>query len=168
MRPRLVVIVVVSLVALGVVSPATAVTAPSSAKSPAIDKAALGSGGGKFCDDARKNIADAFGANLGGILSDPVKLKVYFDKQKKATASLINGAPAEIKPSLLVSKKLSDAVADGLKKANYVFSKIDPAVLAKVSQPDAATKAANAKVQGYFVNTCHIDVNKALSGTVSH
>ena len=141
---------------------ATATTIPA-IPAVSLNKAALGSGGGKFCDAVRANFADALGVGASSALTDPAKTKAYFENAAKVNAKLIASAPGDIKPALVVTQKVSQGLLDALKKANYVFAKLDPKVMTALGNPDPATKAAQAKVNTYLTKTCHIDITKALS-----
>ena len=129
-----------------------------------INKAALGSGGGQFCDLTRTSLLDADKADLATSMfnHDTAKMKTYFDKSAALIPKLISSAPASIKDAVVLSLKKSSAMVDAMKKANYDFAKVDRVAFAALSRSTPATTAAQVKMNGFLKSTCHLDMAKAL------
>ena len=146
----------------GLSAAATTPTTPM----PTINKAALGSGGGAFCDGIRANFLDIMGGGMSELMAAglpaPATVKAFVDKNMALNAKLLTQAPDSLKPSLVITQKSAQAVLDALKKAGYDFTKIDSAALSAAMKQTPETKAAQAKVNGYMTDTCHIDLDAVL------
>lgn len=148
---------------IGLANPVTAAAATST-PSVTIDVKALGTGGGAFCDGARKQLIDAVNSDVSAAMAsgDTAKTKAYYEKAGSQTKKLLAIAPSEIKAELVLTSKKSTALGDALKNAGYDFKKLDPKAMQAAAKPDAATTAAQAKVNAYLKNTCHMDLAKAM------
>ncbi len=140
------------------------VTAATSTPSVTIDVKALGTGGGAFCDGARKQLIAAVKSDVSAAMmsGDTAKIKAYYEKAGSETAKLLALAPSEIKSALVLTSKTSTALGEALKKAGYDFKKLDPKAMQAAAKPDAAATAAQATVNAYLKNTCHMDLAKAM------
>ena len=145
----------------GLADPASAAT---STPSVTIDVKALGTGGGAFCDGTRKQLIDAVKSDVSTAMvsGDTAKIKAYYEKANSESAKLLALAPSEIKSALVLTSKTSKALGEALKKAGYDFKKLDPKAMQAVTKPDAAATAAQATVNAYLKNTCHMDLAKAI------
>ena len=139
-------------------------SAASSTPSPTINVAALGSGGGQFCDVVRKSLIDTVRSDIASAVAshDTAKIKAYYEKLTSQTAKMISVAPAGLKDALNLTRKRSDVIGAAMKKANYDLAKVDRTVFNTLGATNPAETAAQAKIAGYTRNTCHIDINKAL------
>ena len=151
------------LVCAGVASTAWAATPVT------IDSAALGRGGGAFCDAYRSALKDSLKADLATAMAthDTAKMKAYYETQLAQIPKLIALAPSSIKDAVVVSMNKSKIMAAALKKAGYDFAKVDRTTFSAVSAQSAADKAATAKLNAYFKDTCHIDLLKAVGVAAS-
>ena len=138
-----------------------------SATQVTIDPAALGSGGGAFCDASRTSLVESVKADLSTATAnhDTAKIKAYYERQAALILKLIALAPSSIKDAVVLTTKPSKAMADAMKKAGYDVTKVDRAAFAAVATPSAADEAASNKVNAYLKDTCHIDIMKAFGIT---
>ena len=138
-----------------------------SATQVTIDPAALGSGGGAFCDAYRTSLLESVKADLSTAMAthDTAKIKAYYERQAAQIPKLIALAPSSIKDAVVLTMKRSKAMADAMQKAGYDVTKVDRAAFAAVGTPSAADQAASDKVNAYLKNTCHIDILKAFGIT---
>ena len=140
------------------------VSAAPSAPTPTLNAAALGSGGGAFCNETRNEIKMTISTNISAAIAggDTAKVKAYYESLSTESTKLMALAPSQLKAPLAISLKQSSMISDALKKANYDYKKLDPAAFTKLGSPDAATKAAEDKINAYMAGTCHIDIKKAF------
>ena len=150
------------------VSVGVATGSPARAASPVtIDQAALGSGGGVFCDAYRAGLKESAIADLSTAMSthDTAKLKAFYEMQAAQVPKLIRLAPSSIKDAVVLTTKKYQIMADAMKKAGYDFAKVDLKALSALGKPSPADAAATAKLNAYFKDTCHMDVLKAFGVT---
>ena len=129
-----------------------------------IDSAALGSGGGAFCDAYRSALKDTVKADLSTAMAthDTVKLKAFYEMEVAQIPKLISLAPSSIKDAAVLTLNKGKVMADAMKKAGYDPTKVDRTTLSALGTQSAADKAATAKINAYLKDTCHIDVLKAF------
>ena len=142
----------------------TPVSAAPSAPTPTLNAAALGSGGGAFCNETRNEIKMTITTNISAAIAggDTAKVKAYYESLSTESTKLMALAPSQLKAPLAISLKQSSIISDALKKANYDYKKLDRAAFTKLGSPDATTKAAEDKINAYMAGTCHIDIKKAF------
>ena len=149
------------------VSAGVASSVPASATPVTIDPVALGSGGGAFCDASRAGVKDSLKDDLSAAMAsrDTAKIKAFYEKQTAQIPKLVALAPSSIKDAVVLTMKQSGAMAEAMKKAGYDPTKIGLA-LSAITKPSAADKAArtaaSVKLNAYFKDTCHIDMQKAF------
>ena len=129
-----------------------------------IDPAALGSGGGAFCDAYRAGIRDSVKADLSTAMAthDTAKMKAFYEMQVAQIPKLISVAPSSIKEAVVLTMNKGKVMADAMKKAGYDPTKVDRTTFSALGTQSAADKAATAKLNAYLKDTCHLDVLKAL------
>ena len=132
-----------------------------------LDRAALGTGGGPFCDALRTNLIDSSSMNLAAAITsdDTVKLKAYYEKSAALIPKLIGLAPPEIATDTKVAMQFSMRMVTALKSVNYDFRKLDRKMMATVSQMSPTERASEAKLNTYMIKSCHIDVAKLFGVT---
>lgn len=127
-------------------SKAAASAAPTTTKVKA-------TGGGDFC----KSIADAVNNPVtptgGTSLKDE---KALIEKSLAQGELALAKAPAEIRPDAVVVLTAVAALFKAVEKANYDYTKIDPAVLSGLSSP--AVSAAEAHLTSYVKSSCGISI----------
>ena len=145
-------------------SAAAPTTVKPSTPSVTVNKAALGTGGGKFCDALRMNLLDSMQADLQTAIvnGDTTKIKAYYEKSAAMIPKLIAEAPSELTSDVTLSMKRSLVMMDALKKVGYDIRKVDAKVAAGMGRNTAAETAAQARINAYMLNTCHIDIAKAF------
>ena len=133
-------------VTLGVASGAggAPTTVKPSTPSVTVNKAALGTGGGKFCDALRMNLLDSMQADLQTAIvnGDTAKIKAYYEKSAAMIPKLIAEAPSELTSDVTLSMKRSLVMMDALKKVGYDIRKVDAKVAAGMGRNTAAETAA--------------------------
>ena len=129
-----------------------------------IDPAALGSGGGAFCDAYRSALKDSVKADLSTAMAtrDTAKLKAFYEMQVAQIPKLISVAPSSIKDAVVLTMNKGKVMADAMKKAGYDLTKVDRTIFSALGTQSAADKAATAKLNAYLKDTCHLDVLKAF------
>ena len=129
-----------------------------------IDPAALGSGGGAFCDAYRAALKDSVKADLSTAMAthDTAKMKAFYEMQIAQIPKLISVAPSSIKDAVVLTVSKGKVMADAMKKAGYDPTKVDRTTFSALGTQSAADKAATAKLNAYLKDTCHLDVLKAL------
>ena len=147
------------------VSVGVATGSPARAASPVtIDQAALGSGGGVFCDAYRAGLKESAIADLSTAMSthDTAKLKAFYEMQAAQVPKLIRLAPSSIKDAVVLTMNKGRVMADAMKEAGYDPTKVDRTTFSALGTQSAADKAATAKLNAYLKDTCHLDVLKAF------
>ena len=147
-------------------STAAAPTESTSGKSATTD---LGSGGGDFCEFARKQAKSFLGEDDTALkdaiaqIFDPSKaaqgkaaLKVYVQTARAQNADFIAKAPAELKKDLTVIKAASDKLFDAMAKADYDITKIDTGAFSAADTPEL--KASAERLSAYLKRTCGMDL----------
>ena len=129
-----------------------------------IDPAALGSGGGAFCDAYRSAFRDSVKADLSTAIAthDTAKMKAFYEVQIAQIPKLIGLAPSSIKDAVVLTMNKGKVIADAMKKAGYDAAKVDKTTFSALGTQSAADKAATAKLNAYLKDTCHLDVLKAF------
>lgn len=126
---------------------AAVTTAPGAVTTTATKVKATG--GGDFCKNIAKAVNNPISPTAGASLKDEKDL---------IAASLAQGelalgkAPAAIKPDAVIVLTAIDNLFKALEKANYDYTKIDPAALSAVSSPAVTT--AEAHLATYVSTTC--------------
>ena len=161
---RLALVALIAAVGLGSSSTANA----ASPTPVTIDRAALGTGGGPFCDAMRSNVSDSLSANLAQAIStgDTAKLKAYYEKNGALIPRLIALAPSPIAGDTKLAMQVSLRMAKALMNANYDYRKLDPKAMAAASSISPSETAASAKLNAYMAETCHIDIAKLFGISV--
>lgn len=119
----------------------------------------VATGGGNFC----KQVADSM--NDEGLLSgtgDPTDLKGEVEQEEAIEAAVLKIAPKEIKGDLNTLFGALNEYFDAIKKADYDYTKIDPAVLTSISDPKV--EAAEQRIDAYIQTTCGIDIGDDTTG----
>ena len=129
-----------------------------------VDPAALGSGGGAFCDASRTGIVESVKADLTTAMAtnNTAKIKAFYEGQAAQIPKLIALAPSLMKDAVVLTMKRSKAMASAMKKAGYDVTKVDRTAFAALGTPNAADQPATTKVNAYFKDTCHMDTVKAF------
>jgi hypothetical protein len=139
-------------------------TAPSTAPSDtATSSTVKATGGGKFCQQVASTInAAAARAAISGASND---LAASIKETQGIEAAVLKAAPNSIKPDLVVVFGATDKLYAALAKANYDYTKLDPAALADLQSP--AVMTAEQHLNDYAKNTCGIDLGGGAAASSS-
>ena len=134
----------------------------ASAPRPPINRAALGAGGGAFCDLLRSTFIDSYEGRRDLNLSNPAKVKAYYEKINADATKILAAAPPALANDMKETSKVTFAFFAELKRVNFDLKKMNMTAVSALSSSNAFT-AAEARLQTYFVKTCHIDQSKLFA-----
>lgn len=116
--------------------------------------------GGKFCSLMEKEQSYVQKIIAGNDSTDVTVQKIASDTKKLAKKA-VAAAPASIKADVATVTKASLAEVAALQKVNFDITKINPADLMKLNQPEIRTASAN--LTNYLVKTCGLDPTAGLN-----
>jgi len=139
----------------------TAAASATAAPTSSAPSAKPGSGkGSSFCKELEQ--LAAYSNSIGDDATDtPDQMKKTVELYNGVKSSLEKSAPAEIKPDLTTLFNYLDQFYGALAKANYDFSKIDPAALATLTANASQLEAAGNHVTDYVQTACGINLDSA-------
>ena len=137
-------------------APSAASSSTSAASVPSLPVAVTttkvkATGGGEFCKDIADAVNNPITPTGGTSLADE---KALITKTLAQGELALSKAPAAIRPDAVIVLGAVDNLFKALQKANYDYTKIDPAALAAVSSPAVTT--AEAHLTAYVKTTCGI------------
>jgi len=137
---------------------ATSAAAPAPAPAPA----AGGSDAKAFCATVAKQRSTLQGTQLSQLLAggSPAAWKTYLTAATQMNQQLVDAAPGEIRPSVVVLQQSTKTLATAMAAGDYDPAKVGSAKLIASMRSKDAAKAATT-LSAYVKKNCAIDLTKA-------
>ena len=141
---------------------ASSAPAATSAAAPAPAPAAGGSDAKAFCATVAKQRSTLQGTQLSQLLAggSPAAWKTYLTAATQMNQQLVDAAPGEIRPSVVVLQQSTKTLATAMEAGDYDPAKVGSAKLIASMRSKDAAKAATT-LSAYVKKNCAIDLTKA-------